>query len=198
MSDVIIRSATRNDAADLTILDNLAGHNIPLMFWRELCDTDRTEDALAFGRDRLLDDDEFYNWKKGRVAVEDDMIVGMSMSYIMPAANEESETMKHSSAFFKPVVELYDQCANQWFIDALAVYPSGQHKGVGRMLFDDSIANGKATVAKTMSLIVEDTNEVAYALYRSYGFEVAAQNDFVSFEGAPEINEWLLMSRSLA
>ena len=48
-----------------------------------------------------------------------------------------------------------------------------------------------------MSLIVEDTNEVAYALYRAYGFEVVDQRGFIPFEGAREINEWLLMSRSL-
>lgn len=198
MSNITIRQAVRTDAADLAILDNLAGHSIPLMFWRDLTDTDRIEDALALGRDRLLDDDGFYNWKKGRVAIEDDIIVGMSMSYLMPEPNEESEAMKQNSVAFKPVFELYDQCANHWFIDALAVYPSGQHKGVGKMLFDDYIANGKKTEAKTMSLVVEDTNEVAHALYRSYGFEVIAQKDFIPFEGALEINEWLLMSRSFA
>ncbi len=197
MPDISIRAGQKTDAADLAILDNLAGHSIPLMFWREQTDNDRIEDALALGRDRLADDKGFYNWKKARVAVEDDMIIGMSMNYIMPEPDEESEALKQNTIAFKPVFELYDLCADHWFIDALAVYPSGQHKGVGKMLFDDSIAIGKLSGAKTMSLIVEDTNEVAYALYRAYGFEVVDQRDFIPFEGAREINEWLLMSRSL-
>jgi ribosomal protein S18 acetylase RimI-like enzyme len=167
------------------------------MFWREQTTNDRIEDALALGRDRLADDDGFYNWKKSRVAVEDDMIVGMSMNYVMPAPDDESEALKQNTTAFKPVFELYDLCTNHWFIDALAVYPSGQNKGVGKLLFDDSLDIGKQSGAKTMSLIVEDTNEVAYALYRSYGFEVVTQKDFVPFEGARDINEWLLMSRSL-
>ena len=197
MPDITIRPGKRTDAADLAILDNLAGHSIPLMFWREQTTNDRIEDALALGRDRLADDDGFYNWKKARVAVEDDLVVGMSISYIMPEPDDESEALKQNTTAFKPVFELYDLCTNHWFIDALAVYPSGQHKGVGKLLFDDSLAIGKQTGAKTMSLIVEDTNEVAYALYRSYGFEVVTQKDFVPFEGARDINEWLLMSRSL-
>jgi ribosomal protein S18 acetylase RimI-like enzyme len=197
MPDITIRPGKRTDAADLAILDNLAGHSIPLMFWREQTTNDRIEDALALGRDRLADDDGFYNWKKARVAVEDDLVVGMSISYIMPEPDDESEALKQNTIAFKPVFELYDLCANHWFIDALAVYPSGQNKGVGKLLFDDSLAIGKQSGAKTMSLIVEDTNEVAYALYRSYGFEVVTQKDFVPFEGARDINEWLLMSRSL-
>lgn len=197
MSDITIRPGQKTDAADLAILDNLAGHSIPLMFWREQTDNDRTEDALALGRDRLADDDAFYNWKKARVAVEDNMIVGMSMNYIMPEPDEESEALKQNTIAFKPVFELYDLCADHWFIDALAVYPSQQNKGIGRSLFDDSMAIGKESGAKTMSLIVEDTNEVAYALYRAYGFEVVDQREFIPFEGAREINEWLLMSRSL-
>ncbi len=198
MSEIKIRPAKRTDAADLAILDNLAGHSIPLMFWRELTDNDRIEDALALGRDRLSENDGFYNWKKGRVAIEDDLIIGMSMSYIMPEPDEESEAIKQNSVSFKPVFELYDQCTDHWFVDALAVYPSGQRKGVGKLLFDDSIALGKESGAEVMSLVVEDTNEVAYTLYRAYGFEVVAQKDFVPFEGAREINEWLLMSRQLS
>jgi ribosomal protein S18 acetylase RimI-like enzyme len=197
MPDITIRPGKRTDAADLAILDNLAGHSIPLMFWREQTTNDRIEDALALGRDRLADDDGFYNWKKARVAVEDDLVVGMSISYIMPEPDDESEALKQNTTAFKPVFELYDLCTNHWFIDALAVYPSGQNKGVGKLLFDDSLDIGKQSGAKTMSLIVEDTNEVAYALYRSYGFEVVTQKDFVPFEGARDINEWLLMSRSL-
>lgn len=197
MPDITIRPGKRTDAADLAILDNLAGHSIPLMFWREQTTNDRIEDALALGRDRLADDDGFYNWKKARVALEDDMIVGMSMNYVMPEPDDESVALKQNTIAFKPVFELYDLCTDHWFIDALAVYPSGQHKGVGKLLFDDSLAIGKQSGAKTMSLIVEDTNEVAYALYRAYGFEVVTQKDFVPFEGARDINEWLLMSRSL-
>ena len=144
MSDISIRAGQKTDAADLAILDNLAGHSIPLMFWREQTDNDRIEDALALGRDRLADDEGFYNWKKARVAVEDDMIIGMSMNYIMPEPDEESEALKQNTIAFKPVFELYDLCTDHWFIDALAVYPSGQHKGVGKLLFDDSWQSQKS------------------------------------------------------
>lgn len=197
MSNITIQSAKRTDAADLAILDNLAGHSIPLIFWREQTEDNRIETALATGRDRLADDDGFYNWKKAKVAVEDDIIVGMSVCYIMPEPDEEADYIVRSSSAFKPVFELYNECIGHWFIDALAVYPSAQHKGIGKLLFDDALARGAESGAETMSLIVEDTNEVAAALYRSYGFEVVTQKDFISFEGAREINEWILMSRSL-
>jgi|GEM_PF-327306 len=197
MSDITIRQAKRTDAADLAILDNLAGHSIPLIFWLEQTDNDRIEDALALGRDRLADDDAFYNWKKAKVAIENDNILGMSICYIMPDPDEEAEVVKQSSPVFKPIFELYDESVGHWYIDALAVYPSAQNKGVGKLLFDESLKRGEESGATTMSLIVEDTNEIAYALYRSYGFEVVGQRDFVPFKGAKEINEWILMSRSL-
>ncbi len=197
MSNISIRPATRNDAADLAILDNIAGHGIPIIFWKEIGNSNRIEDALATGRERLADDDEFYNWKKARIALEDDSVVGSSISYIMPEPDEESESIKQNNKPFKPIFELYDECIDHWFIDALAVYPSAQGKGVGKRLFDDSITLGTSTGAKTMSVIVEDTNQVAYSLYRAYGFDVVNQRDFISFEGAGEINEWLLMSRTL-
>lgn len=198
MPNISIRPATRNDAADLAILDNLAGHGIPIIFWQEVSGSTRIEDILVSGREYLADDDKFYNWKKARIALEGDRVVGSSISYIMPEPDEESESIKQNNKPFKPIFELYDECTNHWFIDALAVYPSAQGKGVGKLLFDDSIDLGKAAGAKVMSLIVEDTNEVAYALYRSYGFEVVNQREFVSFESAREINEWLLMSRALS
>lgn len=197
MSDIQIRPALKQDAADLAILDNLAGHGIPLMFWQELTHNDRLEDAIAFGRERLADDNGFYNWKKGRMAVVGDCIAGMHMSYIMPEPDDEVEIIKQTSQAFRPVFELYAMCQHHWFIDALAVYPCHQNRGVGKTLFQDSLAMGKASPAKTMSLIVEDTNTTALKIYTDYGFEIIDQRDFVSFDGAMEINEWLLMSRTL-
>ena len=198
MSKVTIRTAKRNDSADLAILDNIAGHGIPLMFWAEQSNSKRMEDALAFGRDRLADDDAFYNWKKARVAVENDQVVGMTTNYIMPDPDNEPDESKRNSEAFKPIYELHDLCAGDWYLDGLAVYPSGQRKGIGRLLLDDSIKMGLASGAKNMSLIVEDTNTSAFWLYRSLGFSVVAQRDFVPFEGALEIYEWILMSRPLA
>lgn len=198
MSEIAIRPASQRDAADLAILDNLAGHGIPLAFWLENTDSNRIEDALAIGRDRIADDNGFYNWKKGRIAVEDDQILGMTMNYIMPEPDEQSEAIKQNNAAFKPVFELYDLCEGHWFIDALSVYPSAQGKGTGRLLLEDSIALGKQSPAGKMSLIVEDTNEVASALYRYYDFEIIDQRDFVPFDGALEINEWILMSKDIS
>ena len=198
MSKITLRDAKRSDAADLAILDNLAGHNIPIVFWLEQTTNNRIEDAIAYGRDRLADESGFYNWKKARVAVEDELIVGMATCYEMPQPGEDSQEAKRQSEAFIPVYELHDICVGHWFIDALAVYPTGQKKGVGKLLFEDCIDRGKKASVEKMSLIVEDTNKVAYELYRSYGFEQSAVRDFVPFEGALEINQWILMSKSLA
>ena len=35
MPNTTLRDAKKSDAADLAILDNLAGHNIPIVFWLE-------------------------------------------------------------------------------------------------------------------------------------------------------------------
>ena len=198
MSEINIRDAKKSDAADLALLDNIAGHGISLWFWTSLTETNRYEDALSLGRDRLAADDAFYGWRNARLAVEDDMVLGMANSYIMPPPSTESDEMKEHSDAFKPVFDLYDSCAGEWFIDCLAVYPSAQGNGVGKLLFEDSMATGEKSDAATMSLVVEDTNHGAAKLYRSYGFEVVDSREFIPFEGCVEINEWLLMRKDFA
>jgi len=197
MDKVAIRPANKQDAADLAILDNLAGHGIPMQFWTDQTANGRTEEGMALGRTLIADDSQFYNWKKARVACDEDGVLGMSVSYIMPKLDEESDAIESNFEAFGPVCELYALAENDWFIDALAIYPEAQQKGIGKLLFEDSIAMGKDAEASNISLVVEDTNEVAYTLYRSYGFEVTDQRKFIPFEGCLEINEWLLMTRVL-
>ncbi len=198
MADITLRPAKRSDAADLAILDNLAGFGISLWFWQQVGNLDHVEDAYALGRQRMADDGCYYGWRSATVCVEDEMILGMSTCYISPDnVEDEDDDVKRATPAFAPVFELYDLTVGDWVMDSLAVYPHARGKGAGGLLMDDFVTRGKTSGAKRMSLVAEDANATALQLYASRGFEVSDQRAFIEFDGPAKTKEWLLMTARL-
>jgi len=198
MGDLKLRQALKTDAADLAMLDNLAGFGLSLWFWQQAGNISRVEDAYALGRERLANEDAFYGWRSARVATEDEMILGMSTSYIVPAPDgEDAKEIKRTAPAFVPVFDLHDEVIGDWFLDCLAVYPQARGRGVGALLLDDFISRGRMCGTTKASLIVEDSNDTAKKLYLSRGFEVIDARAFVEFDGPSKTKEWQLMSVKL-
>ncbi|MEO0329147.1 MAG: GNAT family N-acetyltransferase [Pseudomonadota bacterium] len=200
MNEIHIRPAQRCDAADLAIIDNMAGHGISLWFWLQDNGGDRLEEAIAYGRSRMMKDDSIYGWSNARVAVQDDIIFGAHTSYIMPAPEPDSsnsDQFKRTTSALRPVFELFDQCSDHWFVDSLAVYPDRRGAGTGALLIDDSLQSAKGSGQNIVNLVVEDSNISAFRLYKSRGFEVVDSRPFIQFNGPSQTKEWLLMEASI-
>ena len=197
MTEILLRPATRSDAADLAILDNLAGHGISMWFWQGAVKSGKSDDAMSWGRARLADDDAIYGWSNATIAVEDNIILGASTSYIMPTPDEDADAMKREAPPFVPVFELFAEAVGDWFVDSLAVYQEARGRGVGAKLLDDSLEKAGKTIANTASLVVEDGNDTALDLYLSRGFEQVSTRLYKPFDGPSNSKNWLLLKRKL-
>lgn len=198
MSEIALRPARKSDAADLALLDNLAGHGISLWFWQKAMGATRLGDAFIHGKNRLAADDAFYGWRGTTVAVDkDDCVQGSICAYINPEEDEDGEEVKRTAPVFIPVFELFEQVIGNWLIDSLAVFPNVQKTGIGKMLLDDSLNKAKELGSTQASLVTEDSNQNAISLYESRGFKTIDTRKYIEFDGPSATNEWLLMTKQL-
>ena len=59
------------------------------------------------------------------------------------------------------------------YITSIAIYPSHQRKGLGKMLLSELVTHSRSIKTKQIYLEVKDTNESAKAFYKSMGFKIA-------------------------
>lgn len=192
MTEIILRPAKKSDAADLAILDNIAGHGISHWFWQGAVSRGEAEDAYEWGRSRFASD-EVFGWRNSTVAERDEQILGSVTSYVMPEPDEEYEDIKMNAKPFVPVFELFAEVAGNWFIDSLAVYQTARGTGVGSRLFDDSLNKGQNTGSSIVNLVCEDSNAEAIRLYKKRGFREVDWRPYISFGGSSPTQKWMLM-----
>jgi len=197
MAEILIRPAQKKEAADLAILDNLAGHGISQWFWQRAVERGEAKDALDFGRSRFASD-EIFAWRNAYVAVFDDMIAGSITSYVMPeSVDDELAELKNSAPPFAPVFELNELAANHWFIDSFAVFEPDQGNGWGNALLKNCLLRGKHSGAKRAMLVCEDTNISARALYEKHEFYEVNERPFIDFGLNQNVKKWLLLAADL-
>jgi ribosomal protein S18 acetylase RimI-like enzyme len=197
MAEPVIRDARRCDAADLAILDNLAGHGISMWFWQRETPSGLVEDAMAFGRSRFSNPDAVFGYANSLVAEQDSMIVGSVCCYVMPQPDDEADYIKREAPAFRPLFELFEKAQGHWFVDSLAVYPEARGTGVGKRLLSRCLELGEASGVDTTTLIVEDGNKPACELYRKQGFQVRESKPYIEFRGKSASRHWLMLSRPL-
>ena len=148
--------------------------------------------AFEHGRNRLRQDEGLGTWRDAVVALTDEEIVGVSISYAIDASIAEIEP-KHP--VLAPLLALQREVVGHWFIDSLGVYKAHRGKGIGRALLEhEFVRAGKAPV----SLITESHNEKAQALYKRNGFEEVTRARAVPpFEDSRK-HDWVLFTRKVA
>ena len=195
-SNIAIRDALKAEAADLAILDNLASHGFSQWFWQSAVTSGTADDAFAWGRSRLANDNAIYGWKNARLAMLDKLPVGACTSYVMP--ENDGEDAINEPQEFQPVVELFALATGHWFVDSLAVYPEYQGHKIGSALLDDSIqrAKDKETITQ-VSLVAEDSNTNALDLYKSRGFVEQTRRKYIPFNDHSKSDHWLLFTATI-
>ena len=195
MGGVTLRPAAPADAADLAILDNVAGHGISQWFWQREVVKGVADDAYDFGRSRFADENSVFGWKNARVAVENGMILGAACSYRMePMPDGEKASYPEE---FLPVFDLFQMVVGDWVVDSLAVYQAARGKGVGALLLDDCFSRARATGVKRVSLVAEDANESALQPSESRGMSEQARLPYLSFGFPSDSRHWLLLTATV-
>jgi ribosomal protein S18 acetylase RimI-like enzyme len=187
-----LRAAERSEAAELAILIDIASHGFAAWLWYGGVLSGAAETAFEHGRNRLRQDSGLGTWRDAVVALVEDEIVGVSVSYGLDASIRDIEA-KHP--VLVPLLALQMQVVGHWFIDSLGVYKPHRGRGIGRALLAHEIARaGSAPV----SLITESHNEKAQALYKANGFEEMARAEAVPLFEDSRKHDWVLFTRKVA
>ena len=187
-----LRPAIAADCADLVILDNIAGHGLPLSLWQDAVSGGKGTNALEVGREHYLDQDQPCNWTNATVAEVDGALAGAAVGYILPSDIQFPST---DNGVLAPLYRLFQRAAGGWVIDVLAVYSRFRRRGIARALLANQIAQAGA---HTTSIVTNNDNAQALALYRSAGFVDRAREPFVGFTDHHTTDHWLFLQRQPA
>jgi ribosomal protein S18 acetylase RimI-like enzyme len=185
---VVLRNATRRDAAELAMLVDIASHGLANWLWHGAVVDGRTDTALEHGRQRMLDEDRPGGWKCAVMAERDGEVAGAVIAYRLDESLAEAVA---PHPVVEPLIGLQCEAIGSWYIDSLGVYRSHRRQGVGRKLLEDQLARADAYA----SLITESDNDTAQALYRSQGFVEVARRQAVPLCENGKRHDWVLMIR---
>ena len=190
---LILRNATRKDAADLAMLDDLASHGLASWLWVRDWEEADADSPFDLGRRRMLMADEPTSYANGVVAETEDEVCGMAIGYPMPVSLGD-EVFVANLDVFKPILKLFGETRGEWLIDSLGCYREHRRRGVGQALIDDQIQRARRSDATAISLVVEDTNLAALGLYEKNGFRFRQAEKAVAFSSRSTAREYQLMT----
>jgi ribosomal protein S18 acetylase RimI-like enzyme len=185
---VVLRSATRQDAAELAMLVDIASHGLANWLWHGAVIDGRTDTALERGRQRMLDECKPGGWRCAVLAEKDGEVAGGVIAYRL---DESLAGAVAPHPVIEPLMDLQCKAIGSWYIDSLGVYRAHRRQGIGRKLLEDQLARTNADA----SLITESDNDTAQALYRSQGFVEAARRQAVPLYENSKRHDWVLMIR---
>ena len=189
MQTVDIRTATLDDAPVFRRVFELASEGLAPWVWEQSAGPEKSVEEIALERMR----DKLDKAAPGTcfVAEVDGQAAGGIITYDIGDIPEEIE--EDTPGVFVPLIELENLAPRTHYINALAVFPEFQGRGLGRKLLRQVFCNA---LENGMSLIAEDGNAPALSLYASEGFAEAARRPIVEAEGWQKPGEnWLLMLR---
>ncbi|NKB52425.1 MAG: GNAT family N-acetyltransferase [Rhizobiaceae bacterium] len=194
MVEVNIRPALQEDAADLARLDNVASHGFTQWYWQKTARALGAGDPEKLAQQAMADPTYRSGWKQASVAVtagDDAEVVGGVNGYVV--IDDEELHSPSSEPVFEPIRQLFESVAGDWLVDWLAVYQHWQGRGIGARLLDTCLQRAKGKAGQA-SIVVEDSNMPAMALYHSRGFRQRDQRAFIPFNKTSRTQNWLLLS----
>ena len=193
--DFVVRPATRADAADMAILDDMAGDGLASWLWRKAVAEGEAEHPFAHGRALMMQREQPTGWLNCTIAESNGLVAGMVTSYAMPGLKLEKEPPEPLA----PIFVLMDMARGSWFVDALAVYPQQRRRRIAMALLEHCRARARREDDTTeLSLIVRSDNEPALSLYRSFGFTFVTRRPYVPTDDTrPMGRDYILMSAPL-
>ncbi len=151
-----------------------------------------TYSPIEVGRLAVLEDGDGLNWRRATMAEVDGEIVGLLLGGREPDVADPLPA--DLPAYLVPIYELGNLAPGCWYVSMLAVHARWRGHGVGQALLDEADRKRAETGARGLSLVVEDVNSGARALYERAGYSVRESRPMVRFpSGGPEGKDWLLM-----
>ncbi len=102
-----------------------------------------------------------------------------------------------SPPHLEPLVTLENRVPGYWNIVAIAVYAEFRGKGLASKLLDHAAQLASQSGARGLSIVVEDTNTAAIALYRKKGFAEAETLPWIAYGGRSGPRTWVMLTRTI-
>lgn len=186
---VTLRAASRDDAAELAILCDIAAHGLTSFIWLADARREGFDTPMECGRMRMRLDHARGGWRSAVVAEAYGEVAGVAVGYQLDE-NLDDVSLSHPSLL--PVMELQKMAAAHWFIASLGVYHHMRGIGIGRRLLDDQIQKAGT---RPVSLVTASDNDVALRLYRERGFSERARRDAARLFETSKDCAWVLLTR---
>jgi len=189
------RAATREDAAAMAELVNVAGENLPLYLWSRMAAPGQS--AWEFGRLRAQREEGAFSYRN-TVIVEaaDGGAAGCLIGYPLP--KRPDPIPPDLPPLFRPLQELENFAPATWYVNVLAVYPEHRGRGLGSGLLALADRIAADLGSSGLSIIVSDANAGARRLYERRGYREAATRPMVKDGWENAGRNWVLLVRGLA
>lgn len=191
---MIIRAATKDDAADLAELINMAGEHLPAYQWQQMSAGDQA--PMVFGATRAARGEGAFSYANARVAEIGGEVAGMLLGYRQPDPYDTGD-LDAVSPILRPLIELESIAPGSWYVNAIATYEQFRGRGVGRALMHAAEQVARSSGASELSLIVASLNTGAAAMYRRLGYAERARLALVRYPKGPPGGAWVLMVKRL-
>jgi ribosomal protein S18 acetylase RimI-like enzyme len=189
-----IQNASKENAADLAYLINLAGEGIPKYLWGSMAE--EGQDPMEVGEIRASREEGGFSYRNARVCVTDSDVQGMVISYKQPDTYS-TEDIEDYPEVVRPLVLLESKAPGSWYINAIATFEQYQGLGIAQMLLSEAEEKAVSEGVSEMSLIVASENTRAKCLYEYLGYELISSLPVVMYPGCLHGGEWLLMTKKL-
>lgn len=183
-----LRPASREDAADLARLADMAGEGLPRYLWAGLAGPG--EDPFAVGARRVARDEGSFSWRNATVAEVAGTLAGMLVTY---RVGDAPEPLDELPPIARPLQALENRALGTQYVNILATFPAFRRRGVASRLLAEAAARGAGLPG--ISLIVADRNAAAHRLYEASGFRETARLPIVKEDWRCDSDFWLLMIR---
>lgn len=182
-----LRPARREDARDIAVLGDMAGHGLPSHFWRRTALPG--EDPLGIGIARAARDDADFSWRNAAVIEADGRVAAALVAY---PVGDTPQPLDGLSPILRTLQALEDRAPGSQYVNVVAVYPEFRRRGYARRLLEEAV---RRAGPRPLSLIVEDTNAPARRLYEAFGFRIAAEVPMAKEDWQSDGTAWILMIR---
>lgn len=180
-----LRPATKDDAATIVTLMDMASHGMATALWSALAPPGTDLHAFALARARR--DEGGFSYNNTRILTERGETAGMLMCWHLPAAPLPTDGLPPVA---RPLVDLENLAPRgALYINAVAIFPAFRRRGLARFMLGQAGQGPQA-------VITGSDNTPALTLYRDAGFAEAARRPAVG-DGLwqPTHPDWVLLTR---
>ncbi|MBU9698395.1 GNAT family N-acetyltransferase [Rhodobacteraceae bacterium HSP-20] len=180
-----LRPATKDDAATIVALMDMASHGMARALWAALVPAG--QDLHAFAIARAQREAGGFSYRNTRILTEAGDPAGMVMCWPLPPDPLPAADLPATA---RPLVDLENLAPRgALYINAIAVFPAFRRRGFARLLLAQAGQGPQA-------LITGSDNAPALSLYRSAGFtEQARRPAQGDIHWQPAFFHWLLLAR---